>query len=427
MQEIIIKGGKALNGSIQVSAAKNATLPIMAASLLAQSPIRLMNVPRLKDIDSMDQLMQLLGAKTEWGQDQTLSVDGSTCNNWVAEYDIVRKMRASVLVLAPLLVRFGKAVVSLPGGCAIGTRPVDMHLSGLEQLGASIEIKNGYIHAECKQLLGTQIDLSFPSVGATENLLVAACFARGETIISNAAKEPEVLELARFLEQVFEAKIEGVEQGIIRVQGIPLPDQVKVNEFTILGDRIEAATYLLAGLMTQGQLRVTGIDLNTLAHVIETLESMGFEFKKGDDWIETQKSPQGLSQIKCTDIKTAPFPGFPTDVQAQFMALLTLIEGESSVQETVFENRFMHVPEMNRMGAHITVDGHTANIQGVKQLMGAPVMCTDLRASAALVLCGLVAQGHTVIKRVYHLDRGYEDLDRKLNQVGAEITRQASV
>jgi UDP-N-acetylglucosamine 1-carboxyvinyltransferase len=336
-------------------------------------------------------------------------------------------MRASVLVLAPLLVRFGKAVVSLPGGCAIGTRPVDMHLSGLEQLGASIEIKNGYIHAECKQLLGTQIDLSFPSVGATENLLVAACFARGETIISNAAKEPEVLELARFLEQVFEAKIEGVEQGIIRVQGIPLPDQVKVNEFTILGDRIEAATYLLAGLMTQGQLRVTGIDLNTLAHVIETLESMGFEFKKGDDWIETQKSPQGLSQIKCTDIKTAPFPGFPTDVQAQFMALLTLIEGESSVQETVFENRFMHVPEMNRMGAHITVDGHTANIQGVKQLMGAPVMCTDLRASAALVLCGLVAQGHTVIKRVYHLDRGYEDLDRKLNQVGAEITRQASV
>ena len=414
MDKIKIQGGYSLRGVVEVSGAKNAALPIMIAALLSDKKCILKRVPKLQDIETTQQVLQGLGVVCEF-HNESLVLDASKLNSFEAPYDLVRKMRASVLVLGPLLTRLGKAKVSLPGGCAIGARPVDFHLKALKQMGASIDIESGYIVASAKNLVGTKIVLDFPSVGATENIMMAAVFAKGETIIENCAKEPEIIDLALFLKSMG-VPVTGEGTETIQIQGIK---NTKSLEHAIVGDRIEAGTFLAAALATGGDVEVRGIQSSLMESVLVKLEDAGALIYRNQNSIRIQS--QG--KPKAIQIKTMPFPGFPTDMQAQFMAMLCVADGTSMITETIFENRFMHVPELMRLGADLTIQGNTAVIRGKSKLIGAPLMATDLRASASLVIGGLCAEGETTVNRIYHLDRGYEQMEKKLSLLGAKIER----
>jgi UDP-N-acetylglucosamine 1-carboxyvinyltransferase len=418
MDKLIVTGPVKLNGSVHISSAKNATLPILVATLLCPYPVVFDSIPDLMDVGTIIKILESMGIKMSKNGNE-LTADASTLDNQHADYSLVKTMRASVLVLGPLLARYGVASVSLPGGCAIGARPVDIHLMGMEKLGAEIQIENGYIKAKCKKLIGATITLPFPSVGATENLMMAAVLAEGTTIIENAAMEPEIDDLADFL-IAQGVKIEGAGTSHITIHGMDIKDlKPSKKPYRVIGDRIEAATFIIAGIMSGGEVKVEGFNPKHLTNVLETLTKMGANLETGPDFVLVKKS----NRLKSVAIDTAPYPGFPTDVQAQMMALMSIVDGNSIVTETIFENRFMHVPEMGRMGSKVTLKGNTAIIEGVETLSGAPVMCTDLRASAALVLCALVAHGESEIQRVYHLDRGYEKIDEKLTKLGAKIHR----
>lgn len=418
MDKLIIEGPSTLNGKVQISSAKNATLPILVATLLCPYPVKFRHIPDLMDVSTILKILQSMGFKITKNGDELIA-DATQLDNQHADYSLVKTMRASVLVLGPLLARYGNASVSLPGGCAIGARPVDIHLMGMEKLGAEIHIENGYIKAKCEKLKGTTITLPFPSVGATENLMMAAVLAEGETVIENAAMEPEIDDLADFL-IAQGVKIEGAGTSRIVIHGMDIKDlRPAATPYRIIGDRIEAATFIIAAIMCGGDVKVEGFNPKHLTYVLETLIKMGANLEIGEDYVHVKKS----SRLKGAAIETAPYPGFPTDVQAQMMALMSVVDGNSIVTETIFENRFMHVPEMGRMGANVTLKGNSALIEGVEKLSGAPVMCTDLRASAALILCALVAEGRSEIQRVYHLDRGYEKIDEKLTKLGANIKR----
>lgn len=418
MDKLLVNGPCQLNGSVEISSAKNATLPILAATILCPYPVKFVGIPDLMDVGTILKLLQSMGIKVE-KNNGNIQIDATELENQHADYTLVKTMRASVLVLGPLLARYGVASVSLPGGCAIGARPVDIHLTGLEKMGAQIEIENGYIKARCEKLKGATVTFPFPSVGATENIMMAAVLAEGTTIIENAAMEPEIDDLADFL-MAQGVKIEGAGTSRITIHGMKI-SQLKQNpkSYRVIGDRIEAATFIIAGIMGGGEVKVSGFNPKHLDFVLETLTKMGANLQIGEDFVQVKKSPR----LKGTMIETLPYPGFPTDVQAQMMALMSVVEGNSIVTETIFENRFMHVPEMIRMGSKITLKGNSALIEGVDGLSGAPVMCTDLRASAALILCALIANGQSEIQRVYHLDRGYEKIDEKLTRLGAKIQR----
>ncbi len=419
MDKIRIEGGRPLKGSIKIGGAKNAVLPILAAGLLTEEPLVLSNVPDLADVRSMRALLLTHGMAIEAGAagSHTLTTRTKEITNSTAEYDLVRKMRASVLVLGPLLARAGEAKVSLPGGCAIGQRPVDLHLKGLEELGAEIELDRGYIHARAPNgLRGGHVPLAMPSVGATENLLMAASLAQGETVIANAAREPEIVDLARCL-IAMGAKIEGAGSATITVQGVPA---LHGADYRVVADRIELGTYAIAAAISGGDLRLVGGQIDLIGSLAEKLQEAGLSIgNDGDDLIVACRDRRPIG----VDAMTQPYPGFPTDLQAQFMALMCIAEGAAMITETIFENRFMHVSELTRMGAKITVHGGSALVRGSETLNGAPVMATDLRASVCLILAGLAAKGETEIARVYHLDRGYERLDEKLRACGAEIER----
>jgi len=420
MDRIRIRGGVALNGTVPISGAKNATLPLMAAALLADGPLVLTNAPDLADIATMRALLEQHGLTVEHDLTaRTLTLSGAA-NNLEAPYDIVRKMRASVLVLGPLLARYGKARVSLPGGCAIGTRPVDLHLKGLEQLGAEVEITAGYIEARAPQgrLRGAKIIFPQVSVGATENLLMAACLAEGETELVNAAREPEITDLAMCLMRMG-ARIEGIGTGTLRIEG---GASLLPASHPIVPDRIEAGTYACAAAITGGTLHLEGARLEHLGSVARVMRESGVDVAETHTGLTVSR----LNGLRGADVMTEPFPGFATDMQAQFMALMTVAEGASMITETIFENRFMHVPELLRMGARINFHGTSAIVRGVPKLSGAPVMATDLRASVSLILAGLAAEGETIVNRVYHLDRGYEHVEQKLAAVGAKIERLAN-
>lgn len=418
MDKLIINGPCTLKGTVDISSAKNASLPILVATLLCPYPVKFDTIPDLMDVGTILKILQSLGLKVSKQGDIT-TLDATTLDNQHADYNLVKTMRASVLVLGPLLARYGVASVSLPGGCAIGARPVDIHLMGMEKLGAKIEIENGYIKASADKLVGTTITLPFPSVGATENLMMAAVLAEGNTIIENAAMEPEIDDLADFL-IAQGVRIEGPGTSRITIHGMDIK-ALKPNPkpYRVIGDRIEAATFIIAAIMTRGEVKVQGFNPKHLTYVLETLTKMGAKLETGKDYVMVRPS----ERLKGMAIETAPYPGFPTDVQAQMMALMSVVDGNSIVSETIFENRFMHVPEMSRMGTNVTLKGNSALVEGVETLSGAPVMCTDLRASAALVLCSLVAYGESEIQRVYHLDRGYEKIDEKLTKLGANIKR----
>ncbi|MGI9508848.1 MAG: UDP-N-acetylglucosamine 1-carboxyvinyltransferase [Geminicoccaceae bacterium] len=419
MDKIVIQGGKPLEGSIRIGGAKNAVLPILAAGLLTDQPVRLENVPALADVQSMEALLSTHGMAIERSDDKgsSLTLVTERITNHTADYELVRKMRASVLVLGPLLAREGVAKVSLPGGCAIGQRPVDLHLKGLEDLGAEIELDRGYIHARAPDgLRGGHVPLAMPSVGATENLLMAASLADGETVITNAAREPEVVDLAICL-SAMGARIEGAGSATITVEGV---SSLGGADHRVVADRIELGTYAIAAAITGGELRLLGGRSELIGSLVEKLVEADVTVEnRGDDLIVSCKGgrPRGV------DAMTQPYPGFPTDLQAQFMALMCVADGASMITETIFENRFMHVSELSRMGAKITVHGGSALVRGVDQLHGAQVMATDLRASSSLILAGLAAEGETEIRRVYHLDRGYENVDAKLCNCGAVIER----
>jgi UDP-N-acetylglucosamine 1-carboxyvinyltransferase len=419
MDRLVIRGGKRLEGSVEVRGAKNATLPQIAASLLSAEPLELSNVPDVTDVGSMLTLMRVFGVEAAMRPGRHLVLDPSAARNAEAPYDIVRKMRASILVLAPLLVRFGKARVSLPGGCAIGARPVDLHLKALSALGAQVELEGGYINAAVNGggLQGGHITLSTPSVGATETALMGAVLARGESQILNAARDPEICDFALCLLSMG-ARIEGAGTHRILVQGV---DALCRAKHEIVTDRIEAGTYAIAAAITGGHLEILGGHLEHLGAVGAALEHAGVQIWPTDRGLMISRS----GPLQATDIVTEPYPGFPTDLQAQFMALMAIAPGASVIRETVFESRFMHVPELSRLGANISLQGSTALVRGVEKLHGAQVMATDLRASVSLALAALVAEGETTINRIYHLDRGYEELDRKLVQCGADIRRIA--
>ena len=418
MDKLIVEGPNKLSGIVNVSSAKNATLPILVATLLCPYPVKFVGIPELMDVSTILKILQSMGLKINKNGDE-LTADATSLENQHADYSLVKTMRASVLVLGPLLARYGVASVSLPGGCAIGARPVDIHLMGMEKLGAEIQIENGYIKAKCKKLVGTTITLPFPSVGATENLIMAAVLAEGQTVIENAAMEPEIDDLADFL-IAQGVKIEGAGTSRIIISGMDIKELKPSQEaYRVIGDRIEAATFIIAGIMSGGDVTVEGFNPKHLSYVLDTLKKMGANLEIGEDYVHVKKS----ERLKGAAIDTAPYPGFPTDVQAQMMALMSVVDGDSIVTETIFENRFMHVPEMARMGANVTLKGKAALIEGVEKLSGAPVMCTDLRASAALILCAIVAHGQTEIQRVYHLDRGYERIDEKLKKLGVSVKR----
>lgn len=402
-----------MNGTVQISGAKNAALPILAATLLASGVHRLHNIPPLRDIRTAKTLLYHLGATFEEGD--PLSVHTDNVDGHEAPYDLVKTMRASVLVLGPLVARFKRARVSLPGGCAIGARPINLHLGGLERLGVNIELEHGYVEASAKRLSGNHIYFDLPTVTGTANLMMAAVLAEGQTIIENAAREPEVVELARCLTNMG-GSIQGVGTSVITIEGV---SELQPMDHTIMPDRIEAATYLTAAGITRGNITITPCIPDHLEAVIHKLEQAGMEFQITEDSIKSV----GGEVIRGIDIKTNPYPGFPTDMQAQIMAMMTLAEGQSIITEKIFENRFMHVSELKRMGADISIEGNTAIVRGRPKLQGAPVMATDLRASASLVLAGLAAEGVTEISRVYHLDRGYTRLEEKLSGVGARIKR----
>ncbi len=414
MDKIIIQGGNSLKGSVQVSGAKNSALPLICSTLLAPGVHRLSNVPSLKDIDTVEKLLSSLGADIV-RDGHFFEVDANDISCFEAPYDVVRTMRASVLVLGPLLARYGRARVSLPGGCAIGARPINLHIKGLEALGAEIDLEHGYLNARARKLRGARIHLDVPTVGGTENLLMAAALAKGESLLENAACEPEIPELANALISMG-AKIEGAGTDTIHIQGV---DELSPLNFSVMADRIEAGTFMVAAAMNRGDIRITGVVLEHLDALISKLREVGVEIREEENALRVK----GPRRIESVNIKTRPYPGFPTDMQAQFMALMTMGRGTSVITENVFENRFMHVCEMQRMGANITIDGSTAIVQGVKKLKGAQVMATDLRASASLVLCGLAAEKTTEVKRVYHLDRGYENLEEKFCNLGADIRR----
>jgi UDP-N-acetylglucosamine 1-carboxyvinyltransferase len=418
MDRLVIRGGKRLEGSVEVRGAKNATLPQIAASLLSAEPLELTNVPDVTDVGSMLALMHVFGVEAAMRPGRHLVLDPSGARNAEAPYDIVRKMRASILVLAPLLARFGRARVSLPGGCAIGARPVDLHLKALSALGAQVELEGGYISAAVSGgLKGGHVTLLTPSVGATETALMGAVLARGETEVLNASRDPEICDLALCL-IAMGARIEGAGTHRILVQGV---DALHRARHDIVTDRIEAGTYAVAAAITGGHLEILGGHLEHLGAVGAALEHAGVQIWPTDRGLMISRS----GPLQATDIVTEPYPGFPTDLQAQFMALMAIAPGASVIRETVFESRFMHVPELSRLGANISLQGSTALVRGVAGLRGAQVMATDLRASVSLVLAALVAEGETTINRIYHLDRGYEALDRKLVQCGADIRRVA--
>ena len=418
MDKLIITGGEQLSGEIRIAGAKNAALPIMAATLLSETPVSIGNIPHLHDITTTMELLGRMGVFLVIDEKMNIEVNSSTIKNYEAPYELVRTMRASILVLGPLLARFGEAYVSLPGGCAIGTRPVDIHLDGLSQMGATIEVDGGYIHARAKRLKGCRIVLNMVSVTGTENLLMAAVLAEGTTILENAAKEPEVSDLAYFLNKMG-ARITGIGTDILTVEGVKKLGIPNLH-YDIIPDRIETGTYLVAAAITSGRVKVKDTRPDTLDAVLAKLREAGAHMTTGEDWIELDmhgKKPKAVS------IRTAPYPAFPTDMQAQFTAMNCIADGVGIITETVFENRYMHVQEMQRMGADIRLESHTAICHGVNHLTGAPVMATDLRASASLVLAGLVAEGETLVDRIYHIDRGYDHIEEKLAQMGATIRR----
>lgn len=420
MDSIVVTGNGPLSGEIPIAGAKNACLTLMPATLLSEEPLTLTNAPRLSDIKTMTQLLQSLGAEVTSMQDgQVQAMSSHDINNHVAEYDIVRKMRASNLVLGPMLARLGQAVVSLPGGCAIGSRPMDLHIFGLEKLGAEIELKDGYLHAKVPGgLKGAVIEFGFASVGATENVLMAATLAKGTTVLRNAAREPEIVDLANCLRKMG-AQIEGDGTSEIVIQGV---DRLHGATHPVVTDRIELGTYMLAPAICGGEVECLGGRRDLLEAFCQKLEAAGVEVTETERGLKVARKN---GRVQAVDVTTEPFPGFPTDLQAQFMALMCTAEGDSVLEEKIFENRFMHAPELQRMGAQIEVHGGTAKVSGVERMKGAPVMATDLRASVSLILAGLAAEGDTQVNRVYHLDRGYERLVEKLRNVGAKIERTA--
>ena len=419
MDRLEIIGGSALSGEVRISGAKNASLPILTASLLAEGPVILENVPHLNDVTTTVKLLRRIGVEVTFHDGLRLEVDSSGVSHFEAPYELVKTMRASVLVLGPLLSRYGRADVSLPGGCAIGERPVNLHVTGLRAMGAEISIDNGYIRARADRLRGTRLVLDSVTVTGTENLMMAAVLAKGESVIENAAREPEVEDLADALKKMG-ALIEGAGTSTIRVQGV---DALQGVSHSVLPDRIESGTYLVAGAITGGRVRINHTRPDHLDAVLKKLMEAGAVIETGKDWIELDMRGQ---RPRAVDVRTAPYPGFPTDMQAQFCALNSIARGTGTITETIFENRFQHALELQRMGADLVVKGNTAISRGVKRLEGAPVMATDLRASASLVLAGLAAEGATVVECIYHVDRGYECIEEKLSQLGAEIRRLPS-
>ena len=414
MDKLQIVGGKRLQGDIAISGAKNAALPILCAGLLTAGDLHLSNVPRLHDVRTMLKLLETTGLKIDL-DDEHVTMNGSAINNLVAPYELVKTMRASILVLGPLLARFGEAKVSLPGGCAIGSRPVDQHIQGLRAMGAEITIEGGYIHARATKLKGARIRTDMITVTGTENLLMAATLAEGETVLENAASEPEVTDLANLL-VAMGARIEGIGTSRLVIQGV---SELHGAKHAVISDRIEAATFLCAVAAAGGDITIRNTRVDIMDAALDKLREIGLQLTIGDNWIRAQMD----QRPHAVTFRTTEYPGFPTDMQAQFMAVNTIADGASRVTETIFENRFMHVQEMNRLGAQIETDGNTAFIKGVEQLVGAPVMATDLRASASLVIAGLAARGETLIDRIYHLDRGYDQMEVKLSAVGANIKR----
>ena len=418
MDKLIITGGSCLSGEIRISGAKNAALPILAATLLSDKPVSVGNIPHLHDITTTMELLGRMGVHLVVDEKMNIEVDSSTINSYIAPYELVRTMRASILVLGPLLARYGEAHVSLPGGCAIGTRPVDIHINGLIKMGADITVEGGFIHAKATRLKGCRLVLEQITVTGTENLLMAATLAEGTTIIENAAKEPEVTDLALFL-NAMGAKITGIGTDVLIIEGV---ESLGVEDlhYDILPDRIETGTYLIAAAITGGKVKLKNTRPDILDAVLEKLVEAGAEITTGEDWIALDmhgKKPKAVS------LRTAPYPAFPTDMQAQFIALNCIADGVGIVTETIFENRFMHVQELQRMGADIKLESNTAICTGTKKLTGAPVMATDLRASASLVVAALVAEGDTLVDRIYHIDRGYDHIEEKLSQLGATIRR----
>jgi UDP-N-acetylglucosamine 1-carboxyvinyltransferase len=414
LDKFIIEGGKKLEGRVRISGSKNAALPVLVSSLLADGWSTYHNIPDLADIRTIKKLLANHGAQME-GQGETLRINGGNIANCEAPYDLVSTMRASVLVLGPLVARMGQAKVSLPGGCAIGARPVNLHLKALEAMGAEIELKEGYVEAKAKRLKGATIHFDISTVGGTENIMMAAALAKGTTRLENAAKEPEVVNLADTL-KAMGAKIKGAGTDVITIEGV---DSLRPCEVDVIPDRIEAGTFMIAAAITGGDVILEGCDANHLEALILKLKEAGIAVSAVEGGLRVQGAPE----IKSVDVKTLPYPGFPTDLQAQIMALMSVARGSSVITETIFENRFMHVAELRRLGASIAVDGHNAVVKGVKKLKGAPVMATDLRASASLVVAGLVAEGKTVLSRVYHIDRGYQSIEKKLTALGANIKR----
>ena len=416
MDKLSIEGGSRLSGTVTISGAKNAALPILAGTLLATEPVTVRNVPHLKDVTTMLSLLQMMGVQVTVDDRAGVEIDASNVDRRQAPYELVKTMRASILVLGPLVARFGEADVSLPGGCAIGARPVNLHVAGLQAMGADVVVEEGFIKARADRLKGAHIVFDVVTVTGTENLLMAAVLSDGETVLENAAREPEVTDLANFLIGMG-AQIEGVGSSTLVIQGV---ERLGGTTYTVLPDRIETGTYLVAAAMTGGKIRALNTAPETLEAVLIKLAEAGASIETGDDWIEIDmqgRRPQAI------DVRTAPYPAFPTDMQAQFCAMNAVAEGVGTITETIFENRFQHVLEMQRMGADIQLEGHTAICTGVENLMAAPVMATDLRASAGLVLAALAAEGETVVDRIYHVDRGYERIEEKLRQLGASIRR----
>ncbi len=416
MDKLLIKGGKTLSGKVAISGAKNAALPILAGTLLASEKLRISNVPHLKDVTTMLSLLQMMGVEVTVDDQLGVEIDASNVVRREAPYELVKTMRASILVLGPLLTRFGEADVSLPGGCAIGARPVNLHVAGLQAMGAEVTVENGFIKARARRLHGAHIVFDTVTVTGTENLLMAAVLADGETVLENAAREPEVTDLAHFLVSMG-ADIRGIGSSTLTIHGV---EHLGSTDYTVLPDRIETGTYLVAAAMTGGHIRTLGAAPETLEAVLIKLAEAGAHIETGADWVDIDM--QGRRPL-AIDLRTAPYPAFPTDMQAQFCAMNAIADGVGTITETIFENRFQHVLEMQRMGADIQLEGHTAICTGVDTLTAAPVMATDLRASAGLVLAGLAARGETLVDRIYHVDRGYERIEEKLGQLGAEIRR----
>jgi len=416
MDKFVINGGIKLQGEVRISGAKNAALPLLAATILAETPITLTNVPNLKDVNTLVELIAGLGISISYSGD-TVKADTSTLNNQFAPYELVKTMRASILVLGPLVARYGSAQVSLPGGCAIGSRPVDQHLKALEALGAHIEVENGYVNAKVDgRLKGADITFDMVTVGGTENILMAAVLAEGVTTLRNAACEPEITDLANMLIKMG-AKIEGLDTDTLVITGV---ESLQGCEYAVVADRIETGSYLAAAAITGGKVKTTHTDPTLLEAVLDKFEEMGAEVTRGDDWIELDMQDK---RPKAVSFRTLPHPDFPTDMQAQLMAVNAIGQGFATISETIFENRFMHVPELSRMGANIQVEGNDAVVTGVEKLSAAPVMATDLRASFSLVLAALAAEGESIVDRIYHIDRGYENVEAKLQSLGAQIKR----